>query len=156
MNELKKLIVVYPGPSDSVNISWLGNWGWRSFRISSSHLGSPGCSSNSSKMLSCVQKNEILTQKTPKQKIIYWPFILAHEVIATAQILPSPGSNTTGHTFPALVPHLHHTQKQQLITLIYSSSVNANVSCKNLFVLVLQELVPFFEHLEPLLQCNSK
>ena len=33
----------YPWPSWSTNISWYGNWRFRSFRISSTHLGSPSC-----------------------------------------------------------------------------------------------------------------
>jgi len=33
----------YPWPSSSTNISWYGNCRLRSFRISSTHLGSPSC-----------------------------------------------------------------------------------------------------------------
>ena len=36
----------YPWPSWSTNISWYGNWRLRSFRISSTHLGSPSCAAS--------------------------------------------------------------------------------------------------------------
>lgn len=39
--------LTYPWPPRATNISWNGNCLWRSFSITSSHLGSPGWLSNS-------------------------------------------------------------------------------------------------------------
>lgn len=63
-------LTAHPCPPRDTNISWKGNCRWRSFSITSTHLGSPGWLSSS--WSNTFRRHEIIAQHDMVNILLFW------------------------------------------------------------------------------------